>query len=157
MMSMIGYLVIMFMGIFWLFRLIIAFTFSMGMDIGIVPLNMNIEILLLFITLICMFLIGKRKVIGAIIYLASYGLYFGIDVYNGVIFILNGTVGMINYTSLFISFIGIVLPLFVLFEILFDKNRREHPVDKKTDWYYKNNQYDRKYDERADRNNYRTL
>lgn len=157
MMSMLGYLSIMFMGLFWLFRLVIAFTFSMGMDIGIAPLNMNIEIVLLFLTLVCMLLVGKRKMLGAIIYLLSYGAYFGIDVFKGVTAILNGTGGMMDYTSLLISFLGVVLPIVVLFEMLFDKNRREHPVDKKTDWYYNNEQYDRKYDERADRNNYRTL
>lgn len=156
-MSMLGYLSIMFMGLFWLFRLVIAFTFSMGMDIGIAPLNMNIEIVLLFSTLVCMLLVGKRKMLGAIIYLLSYGAYFGIDVFKGVTAILNGTGGMMDYASLLISFLGVVLPIVVLFEMLFDKNRREHPVDKKTDWYYNNEQYDRKYDERADRNNYRTL
>lgn len=157
MMSMLGYLSIMFMGLFWLFRLVIAFTFSMGMDIGIAPLNMNIEIVLLFSTLVCMLLVGKRKMLGSIIYLLSYGAYFGIDVFKGVTAILNATGGMMDYASLLISFLGVVLPIVVLFEMLFDKNRREHPVDKKTDWYYNNEQYDRKYDERADRNNYRTL
>ena len=38
-----------------------------------------------------------------------------------------------------------------------DKNRKAHPKDKKTDWFYKNEQYDRKLDERADKNNYRTM
>ena len=35
-----------------------------------------------------------------------------------------------------------------------DKN---NPKDKKTDWFYTNEQYDRQLDERADKNNYRTL
>ena len=156
-MSMLGYLVIMFMGIFWIFRLIVAFTFSLGIDIGIVPLNMSIEIALLFITLLCMLLVGKRKILGAILYVISYGFYFGVDLYNGLVSILNGSPELMDYTGLFISLLGVTLPLFVLFEMLFDKNRREHPVDKKTDWYYKNKDYDRKYDKRADRNNYRTL
>ena len=39
--------------------------------------------------------------------------------------------------------------------VLLDKNRKAHPVDKKTVWFYKNEQYDRKFDERADRNQYR--
>jgi len=30
-------------------------------------------------------------------------------------------------------------------------------VDKQTDWFYKNKEYDRKLDERADKNQYRTL
>lgn len=28
---------------------------------------------------------------------------------------------------------------------------------KKTDWFYKNEEFDRKLDDRADKNNYRTL
>ena len=47
--------------------------------------------------------------------------------------------------------------MFVLFEMLIEKNRMAHPVDKKTDWFYKNEEYDRKLDDRADKNNYRTL
>jgi len=43
----------------------------------------------------------------------------------------------------------------VLFDLLFDKNRKEHPVDKKTDWFYKNENFDRKLDERADKNHYK--
>ena len=53
--------------------------------------------------------------------------------------------------------LGIVIPLFVFFEMLIEKNRMAHPVDKKTDWFYKNEEYDRKLDDRADKNNYRTL
>ena len=30
-----------------------------------------------------------------------------------------------------------------------------NPKDKKTDWFYKNEQFDRKFDERADRNEYK--
>ena len=45
----------------------------------------------------------------------------------------------------------------VLLDLLMDKNRKNHPKDKKTDWFYDNEQFDRKMDERADKNNYRTL
>ena len=41
--------------------------------------------------------------------------------------------------------------------MLLDKNRVNNPKDKKTDWFYKGEQYDRQLDERADKNNYRTL
>ena len=59
--------------------------------------------------------------------------------------------------TMFISLIAIALPSIALFDILLDRNRMKNPVDKKTDWFYKNEQYDRKLDERADKNNYRTL
>ena len=59
--------------------------------------------------------------------------------------------------SAFFSLIGVILAVAVLIELLLDKNRKVHPVDKKTDWFYKNEQFDRKMDDRADKNNYRTL
>ena len=45
----------------------------------------------------------------------------------------------------------------VLLDLLLDKNRKENPKDKKTDWFYKNEEFDRKLDDRADKNNYRTM
>ena len=41
--------------------------------------------------------------------------------------------------------------------LLYDKKQEIAPTDKKTDFFYKGDQYDRKYDERADKNNYRTM
>ncbi len=48
-----------------------------------------------------------------------------------------------------------ILPIAVVFNMLIDKNRTNHPIDKKTDWFYKNEQYDRKLDKRLDQNEYR--
>ena len=59
--------------------------------------------------------------------------------------------------DLMLSIIGIIIPLAVLIDLLLDRGRKEHPVDKKTDWFYKNEKFDRELDERADKNNYRTL
>ena len=56
-----------------------------------------------------------------------------------------------------ISIIGIILPIAVLADLLLDKGRKANPKDKKTDWFYNNEQFDRKLDERSDKNNYRTL
>ena len=61
------------------------------------------------------------------------------------------------YTDIFFSLIAVILPIVAVFDILFDKSRKANPKDKKTDWFYKNEQYDRKLDERSDKNNYRTL
>ncbi len=153
--SVASYLLLLFMVIFWIFRVIVAFTNSIGVDIGFIPMNMEIEIVLLFVTLLCIILVGKRKLIGAIIYLISYAMYFGVDFYGIIINLINGQNQVIDYTKAMASFIGIIIPIAVFFSLLIDKNRREHPVDKKTDWFYKNEQYDRKLDERADKNNYR--
>lgn len=152
--SMTSYLSLFFMILFWIFRIVVAFTSSMGIDMGFTPLNMNIEIVLLFVTLLCIGLVGKRKLIGAIVYVIAYGAYFGVDLFNTVMNIINGG-SIADFTSAFSSFVAIVIALLVLFNMLIDKNRTAHPVDKKTDWFYKNEEFDRKIDERADQNQYK--
>lgn len=153
--SMVSYLLLIFMVMFWVFRLVLTFTTSIGKSIGFTPMNIDVEIVLLFITLVSIALVGKRKLIGAIIYLVSYGFYFGVDLYNIVIRILDGANTIIDYSNAMASFIGVVLPVSVFFNMLIDKNRTNHPVDRKTDWFYKNEEFDRKLDERADKNQYR--
>ena len=146
-----------FMVMFWAFRLVLAFATSMGYDMGIVPLNMMVEIILLFVTILSILLVVKRKLIGGILYLVSYGAYFGVDGFHRLMAIATESATWNDYTNLFISFIAMLIPICVVFDILIDKNRKAHPVDKKTDWFYKNEQYDRQLDERADKNNYRTM
>ncbi len=153
------WLLVMFMVIFWILRIIVALSYEMKWDFGgLVPLNINMEIPLLFIALLCMILVVKRKIIGALLYLLSYGMYFGVDVVNNIQNILSAMEGSLDinaYMNLFMSFIGVILPISVMFDLLLDKNRKAHPKDKKTDWFYTNEKFDRKLDDRADKNNYR--
>ena len=154
-------LLVMFVAMFWVFRLIVAFMYEIGQDLGgIVPYNQQMEIILLFVVLVCMILIVKRKIIGALIYLAVYGIYFGTNLISSFGTMANPGEGLVDvtiYLNGFISLVGIALPIAVLLDLLLDKNRKAHPKDKKTDWFYKNEAYDRKLDERADKNNYRTM
>ena len=153
-----SWLIVIFIIMYWAFRVIVAVTGSMGLDFITKPIDNNIEIALLFIVLACVPFIFKRKLIGAIIYLASYGWYFGrglID--NAMRLINNETLSMEVYTDMFFALIAIALPIVALFDILLDKNRMKNPIDKNTDWFYKNEDYDRKLDERADKNQYKTL
>ena len=153
-----SWLICFFMIMYWAFRVVVAITGSMGVDFVVKPIDNNIEIILLFVVLICIPFIFKRKLIGAIIYLLSYGYYFGRGLYTNVMQMINGeTLSMDVYTNMFFSLIAVAIPIFALFDILLDKNRQKNPVDKKTDWFYKNKDYDRKLDERADKNNYITL
>ena len=73
----------------------------------------------------------------------------------------NGTEDVMSsltiYTNTFASLIGMIIPIAVLLDLLLDKNRKNNPKDKKTDWFYNNKDFDRKLDDRADKNNYRTL
>ena len=154
-------ILVMFVAMFWFFRMVIAFMYEIGQDLGgIVPYNQQMEIILLFVVLLCMILIVKRKMIGALIYLVAYGIYFGTGLVSSFGAMANPGEGLIDvtiYLNGFISLVGIVLPIAVLLDLLLDKNRKAHPKDKKTDWFYKNEAYDRKLDERADKNNYRTM
>lgn len=153
-----SWLITIFVMMYWLFRVVVAITGSMDMDFIVSPINTNIEIALLFVVLICIPFIFKRKLLGAIVYLAAYGWYFGRGLIENIIKIINNeTLSMQTYTDMFFALIGVALPILVLFDILLDKTRMKNPTDKKTDWFYKNEQYDRKLDERADKNNYRTL
>ena len=151
------WMLVMFMVMFWVFRVIVAVMPEFGTTLGgIAPLNQNLEIILSFVVLVCIVLIVRRKLIGALIYLLAYGMYFGVDVINNIQTVLNGA-SMETALNVFISIIGIILPIAVLADLLLDKGRKANPKDKKTDWFYNNKDFDRKLDDRADKNNYRTL
>lgn len=148
-----------FIVMFWVFRIIVALMAQLHQEFFITPFNETMEIALLFVVLLCLVLIVKRKIVGALIYLLAYGMYFGTDVATKVSMLIEDATQLTvsDYTGLMISLIGIIIPIAVLLDLLADKNRKAHPKDKKTDWFYKNEQYDRKLDDRADKNNYRTL
>ena len=151
------WMLVMVMVMFWVFRVIVAVMPEFGTTLGgIAPLNQNLEIILSFVVLVCIVLIVRRKLIGALIYLLAYGMYFGVEVINNIQTVLNGA-SMETALNVFISIIGIILPIAVLADLLLDKGRKANPKDKKTDWFYNNEQFDRKLDERSDKNNYRTL
>lgn len=139
--------------IFWLLRIIATYTDVMAIDFMIKPIEVDTEVLLLFVALLAFILIAKRKILGGIIYVVGYGGYFGVYLFNT--FITKQTTG--DYMNVFFSFIGIMLAVLTLLDVLLDKNRKLHPTDKKTDWFYRNKKYDIQKDERADKNNYRTM
>ena len=68
---------------------------------------------------------------------------------------MNGQAGVMDYTSLFISFVGVLIPFLTVMDILLNKERKGLTKDKKTDWFYTNKEYERKFDDRADRNQYK--
>ena len=99
----------------------------------------------------------KNNIIGGIIYLISYGYYFGGYILtNGIPAISSGgTLGMSVMQNTMVAAVGVILALFVFLDLMIARVRRKDPKDKKTDWYFQNDKYDRKYDERADKNQYR--
>ena len=153
------YLLVVFMMLFWVLRIVITLASQLGKSfMGIVPMNETFEIAILFLTLLCVVLIVKRKMIGSLLYLTIHAIYFGGDVTNKLnILARNETLILAQSTEFMYSLIGIILPLAVLLDLLLDKNRKMNPKDEKTDWFYKNEHFDRKLDDRADKNNYRTM
>lgn len=148
------YLFVMLMAMFWIFRIMVAFFYNIGIDFITVPIDLTFEIVLLFLTFISMILVVKRSMLGGLMYLLGNGLYFGYYIYT-ILTTMNGTLSLQNSTDLLFAVIGIILPLLVVGDTLLDKNRKAHPIDKKTDWFYTNKDYERKLDERADKNQYR--
>ena len=151
-----SWLITFFIIMFWAFRVIVAVMGTMGSDFMVMPIDNNTEVILLFVVLALVPFIFKRKMWSAIVYLLAYGWYFGRGFLTNILQLINGeTLNDNTYMDMFVSLIAIALPIATLFDILLDKSRTKNPVNKETDWFYKNEQFDRKFDERADRNEYK--
>ena len=56
------WILVMFMVMFWILRIIVAVAAQFKWDFGgIVPINQQMEIALLFVVLVCIILVIKRK------------------------------------------------------------------------------------------------
>lgn len=150
------YLIIMFMIMLLLFRFIVLFTTVLGIDFPVVASNEKIEIVMLLVALVCIILFTKTKLSGGIIYLVSSLIYYGPEFIKLMTASKTGT-SIDMAIQLVALMIELVIPIFAIFILLYDKKQEINPVDKKTDFFYKGDQYDRKYDDRADKNNYRTM
>lgn len=153
-MSFFGFLLGLFAIIFWVIRVVVAFTASMGIEFFLDPLDIRIEIILTFITLIYIILIFKRSIIGALIYMFSYWGYFGVYIYK----IFTGTQEVVfnDYLNVLVSTIGVILPFIIFMNIGFSQSSKKTSIKtRKTDWFFQNKDFDRQYDERADKNQYK--
>lgn len=155
--SLFSYLITILGVMFWFFRIIVAYTATVGETFICEPMNVQFEILILFLTVPCFVLIFKRSLVGAIFYLGIYGAYFGSAIYNTVqnLTMVEDGIGMVSGMNLGAAIIGIVIPLLTFLDILFNKNRLSVGKDREADWFYKNEKFDREFDERADRNQYK--
>ena len=147
-----------FMGIiFWLVRTVIAVMEYLGKAFICTTLNLNIEIIVIFATLICFLFVIKRNLIGAAFYLGINGAYFGTALFNSLMKITDAEYGLATNTTidLLLAVMGILIPLFTFLDILINKNRKNTTLNSKVGWFYDNEQFDRKFDERADRNEYK--
>lgn len=155
--TMAHYLMIMFMVMLLIFRLIVLFTSVLTVDFVIVASNPNLEMIMLLVTLVSIILFTKTKLSGGILYLVSSWLYYGAELLKLLPAAQAGTMSMDMGTQMIVILIEMVIPIFALFILIYDKKQEINPTDTKTDFFYKTDTYDRKYDDRADKNNYRTM
>lgn len=155
------WLLAIFMVMFWLFRAIVALCSQFSIDLlGIVAYDLNWEIIIAFLTIPCMILVIKRKLIGSLLYLLMYGMYFGEHFFMNIVPLLQKQTQLTIDLSmnLFSDSLAIILAIFVVLDMLVDKGRKANPIDKKTDWYFKNEKYEEELkarDKREDNNEYK--
>ena len=155
-----SWLLVFFMIMFWIFRIVVTLSAQFGSDFGgFIVFNNTFEIALLFLTLICFILIVRRIIWGGIIYLVANCIYFGGYIVNSLFPALSTEEGvdMIIIQNSTVGLLGIIIALCIVIDIAVQRVTAKHFTDKKTDWYFNNEKYDRKMDERADKNQYRTL
>lgn len=152
--SLSSWLIAMFMIMFWGFRVAVAFQAQYEKDFGgFIAFNLSLEVILLFVAILCMILFLRRILLGGIIYLGAYGFYFGSYILSKV---FSGEPMAIDVMqNVMVSGLGIIIAFCAFFDLIVAKVRKKDPKDKKTDWFFQNEQYDRKLDERADKNEYR--
>jgi len=155
-MTVFGYLMTGFAGVFWVFRLLVALFATIEKPFPVIPLNINFEIILLFVTFICIVLVVKRKILGAVIYMISHFAYYGVDLYKAITAMIEEGASISNYPNLLFSIIGVILPFAIFANIGLNTGKKiSAGNNKNTDWFYKSKEHDRVYDERADRNQYK--
>lgn len=149
-----SWLLTIFIIMFWVFRVIVAFTYSMAIDFPIKPMDFNVEMVLLFVNFFAILLIVGRKLLGGIIYVISNIYYFGLYALSFVS--TTSPVMDINAViNIFIAGVALVLSIGISLDLALNQDRHEGKDDKNTHWFYKNEKFDRKLDERADKNQYK--
>ena len=149
-----NWMLLIFMFMYWGLRVAIAYMYARGNEFIAQPIDYNTEIVILFLTLVCMILVAKRKIVGGFIYVVIYFAYFGVSLFNQVMPAIKTRTFSINAgMDIFLSALAIILSLLVFMDLLSDKAKK--PDDKKTEWFFKNKDLDRKLDDRADKNNYK--
>ena len=155
------WLIAMFMVMFWLFRAIVALCTQYSIDLlGLQAYNFTYEVIIAFLTIPCIVLVVKRKMIGSLLYLLMYGAYYGEHLIANLIPILQGEATLTGDLTLNLlsDAIAVILAIFAVMDMLADKGRKVNPSDGKTDWYFKNDKYDEELkakDQREDKNEYK--
>lgn len=153
--SLFSYLLTFFGIVYWFFRAIATLLYQLEVEFFAQPINVSAEIAVLFATLPCLILVVKRNIVGAAAYLGLYAAYFGTALYEAVLGAQATGLNLVNSSNMLLIVIGVIIPLLTFLDILFNKHRTLGKGTSKGDWFYKNENFDREFDERADRNQYK--
>lgn len=153
--SLFSYMITFFGIAFWFFRVIVTLLYQLDREFFATPINVTFEIIVLFSTLPCILLVIKRNIVGAAAYLGIYATYFGTALYEAILGAQATGLNIANSANMLCTVVGVIIPALTFLDILFNKNRSMGKDNKKGDWFYKNENFDREFDERADRNQYR--
>lgn len=142
---------------FWLFRLVVCVLETLEIDFICKSLNLGLEIAVLFLSIPCFIFVFKRNIIGAAAYMAVQVSFFGTALFNTINKVnAEQNLNVANDIDEICAYFAIALGVFTFLDVLINKYRKTiSKASKETDWYYKNDKYDREYDERSDRNQYR--
>lgn len=154
--SLFSYFITIIAVMYWGFRVVVSMMHSMGEEFFCQPLDANIEVLILFLTIPSIIFIIRRNLIAATLYFGMYAAYFGTILYNSLTGMTEeaGVLVMADATSIFITALGVIIPFLVFCDVFVQKTAVK-TKDTDTDWYYENEKYNRKFDERADKNQYK--
>lgn len=154
--SIFSYLIVIIAVLYWIFRVVVSLMYSMSVEFICQPLNPTIEIAILFLTVPSIIFIIRRNIVVATLYFGMYAAYFGTILFNSLTTVSTETESLVfaDTTSIVFSALGVIIPFLVWADVAIQKSRFR-PSDRNTDWYYENDKYNRKFDERADRNQYK--
>ena len=148
--------VVALMIIFLIFRVFVVVKAQSGEAFIVSPIDINVEIGLIFISFICILLVMRRLKVGGVIYALTFFAYFGVDIYNQIMKVFTDSEFNLNIGMNFISSIfGIIMGILALMNIASYNVKVEKDV--KTEWFYDNKSLDREKDKRDDNNNYRII
>ena len=152
--SVANYLIAMLMFMYWVFRVVVEYMYQTGREFIATPISSISEIVILFISLICIVLVVKRIMFGGIIYAVAYFGYFGVDLYQKLTPVINWeSLNMNASMDIVCSGAAVVLAIIVVIDVASSQIK---PVEnKQTSWFYDNKEFDRRHDSRDDRNQYK--
>ena len=153
-MELISYLFSMCAVFFWVFRLVVSFAPNINLNLPFVSENLIIEIIILFISLLGLIGIFKRKTFLTAVYLASYFAYYGYEIFN-IVSNSQGILASGDTKNIVIYSLGILIALLNFLDVLLNKERKGSTKNVNLDWYYSEGNFEREKDERVDQNRYR--